>query len=451
MIKQKHLVSIIIRTKNEENWIASCLNSVVNQSYKNFEIILVDNGSKDKTVEIAKKFNVKILNIKKFKPGRAINYGIKKSKGDVVVCLSGHCIPVNADWLKNLIKDLKKKDVAGVYGRQEPLSFSSDLDKRDLFYTFGLDKKIQKNDTFFHNANSAFLKKTWKKFPFDETVSNIEDRVWGEVVINSGKKIVYEPRASVFHYHGIHHDQNPERAKNVVRIMETLKSTSTYQKSIFRKKAKVLTIIPIRGKTTFVNESSLLELAIKSSLIKNFKNDIIVLTDNKNTANLAKSFKNVNVLMRPVFLSSKFVSDQELLSFALKELEKKNKIYDLVVSIKETYPFRNQKLITNMISSLLNNNFDTIIAAKYEERKVWQTDSKNKAKISSENFVPRDLKNYKNLISLFGLCCVTKTWTIKSGDILKNKNVGIYNVKDILTSIEVRDKMGIDLVKKIKF
>ena len=182
MIKQKHLVSIIIRTKNEENWIASCLNSVVNQSYKNFEIILVDNGSKDKTVEIAKKFNVKILNIKKFKPGRAINYGIKKSKGDVVVCLSGHCIPVNADWLKNLIKDLKKKDVAGVYGRQEPLSFSSDLDKRDLFYTFGLDKKIQKNDTFFHNANSAFLKKTWKKFPFDETVSNIEDRVWGEVV-----------------------------------------------------------------------------------------------------------------------------------------------------------------------------------------------------------------------------------------------------------------------------
>ena len=61
------------------------------------------------------------------------------------------------------------------------------------------------------------------------------------------------------------------------------------------------------------------------------------------------------------------------------------------------------------------------------------------------------LKNYKNLISLFGLCCVTKTWTIKSGDILKNKNVGIYNVKDILTSIEVRDKMGIDLVKKIKF
>ena len=173
--------------------------------------------------------------------------------------------------------------------------------------------------------------------------------------------------------------------------METLKSTSTYQK-VYLEKAKVLTIIPIRGKTTFVNESSLLELAIKSSLIKNFKNDIIVLTDNENTANLAKSFKNVNVLMRPVFLSSKFVSDQELLSFAVKELEKKNKIYDLVVSIKETYPFRNQKLITNMISSLLNNNFDTIIAAKYEERKVWQTDSENKTKISSENFVPRDLK-----------------------------------------------------------
>ena len=45
-------VSIIIRTKNEEKWIKSCLNSLVSQTYDNYEIILVDNESTDDTLQI---------------------------------------------------------------------------------------------------------------------------------------------------------------------------------------------------------------------------------------------------------------------------------------------------------------------------------------------------------------------------------------------------------------
>ena len=56
-MKNKPLVSIIIRTKNEQNWIDSCLKSIFNQSYKKFEIILVDNNSTDNTTKIAKKFH----------------------------------------------------------------------------------------------------------------------------------------------------------------------------------------------------------------------------------------------------------------------------------------------------------------------------------------------------------------------------------------------------------
>ena len=54
----KDLVSIIIRSKDEEKWIGSCLKSIFNQNYNNFEVILVDNYSKDKTISIAKKFNI---------------------------------------------------------------------------------------------------------------------------------------------------------------------------------------------------------------------------------------------------------------------------------------------------------------------------------------------------------------------------------------------------------
>jgi len=48
--------SIIIRTKNEEKWISICLNAIFKQDYKNFEVIIVDNCSTDKTVEKAKTF-----------------------------------------------------------------------------------------------------------------------------------------------------------------------------------------------------------------------------------------------------------------------------------------------------------------------------------------------------------------------------------------------------------
>ena len=178
-MKKKPKVSIIIRTKNEERWIEPCLQKIFRQKFRNFEVILVDNASRDKTVLKAKKYPVKVIKIKNFLPGKAINFGIKKSKGSIIVCLSAHCIPVDDYWLTKLVGNLKNSKIAGVYGRQKPLSYSSDFDKRDLLNLFGPDKKIQKKDTFFHNANSAFKKSLWKKIPFDEKTQHIEDRIWG--------------------------------------------------------------------------------------------------------------------------------------------------------------------------------------------------------------------------------------------------------------------------------
>ena len=81
--------------------------------------------------------------------------GFKEAKGDYLICLSAHCIPKDNKWLENLVEGLEEEDVTGIYGKQIPTSSSHYLDKRDLFLTFGNDKIIQQNDSFFHNANSA--------------------------------------------------------------------------------------------------------------------------------------------------------------------------------------------------------------------------------------------------------------------------------------------------------
>ena len=72
---EKELISIIVRTKNEERWIESCLERIYDQKKVKFEIVIVDNYSTDKTIKIVNKFlkqnkNIKIVKIKKFLPGK---------------------------------------------------------------------------------------------------------------------------------------------------------------------------------------------------------------------------------------------------------------------------------------------------------------------------------------------------------------------------------------------
>ena len=220
------MISVVIRTKNEERWIRQCLTAVSLQTYRPLEIILVDNNSTDGTVAIAKQLGCRILSIddRDFTYGRALNRGIEVAKGDLVAVLSGHCIPLNEKWLSCFSAAFSDEMVAGVYGRQEPLPDSDPFDKRDLWTTFGLERRVQTKDIFFHNANSIILRRVWDEVPFDAEISGVEDRDWAKKVLGRGYRIIYEPSASVYHHHGIHQGRNVERAERVVRVIELIQN-----------------------------------------------------------------------------------------------------------------------------------------------------------------------------------------------------------------------------------
>jgi len=440
------LVSIIIRTKNEEKWISSCLKSVFKQEYQNIEVIVVDNESTDRTVIKAQEFPIKLVEIKKFLPGKAINDGIRASSGEYIVCLSGHCVPVNNQWLGNLIKDLNDPNVAGVYGRQEPLSFTSDLDKRDLLTVFGRDKKIQVKDSFFHNANSAFRREVWGQYPFDEHVTNIEDRVWGELVISKGFNIIYEPDSSVYHWHGIHQDLNPDRAKNIVRILEgldTISATSNHQKP---RDLKILAVIPVRGESRLMNNSPLLERTIKSAKSSKFITDVVVATDSQQTKSLAKSLGADAPFIRPDKLSEEYVDIFDIVEYTIDWLEQQKKHYDLVVLLEEIYPFRADNTIDNMIEKLVSEGYDTIVAGKLELRGIWTERLNNIELFESEEglTMPSALKESKNIIGLLGLCCITHVASLRNNLVFSGK-VGIFKINDPLSVVSVRNDQELKL------
>jgi len=427
-------ISVIVRTKNEEKWISSCLDSISRQRYRNFEVILVDNCSTDQTVEKAKKFDIeRIISIDDFLPGLAINLGIRVSSGEYIVCVSGHCIPVNEFWLENLLRNFDSTEVAGVYGRQEPMSFTNDLDKRDLINLFGLDKRVQIKDSFFHNANSMIRRDVWEKIPFDEKVTNIEDRVWAQAVLENGYKIVYEPEASVYHYHGIHQERNIIRAKKVVRILESLAKGD--QVSPILSGLNIIAIIPASGKVKMFNGRPLIEYTIKSAKESKYISDVIVATDNEEYKEISEERGARAPFLRPKFLSYNYVELIKIYHYTLDKLRKDGIFPDIIVMLEQEHPFRPPQFIDNLVELLFSGNYDTVFAARPEFKPCWGKYNDKYARLD-KGAMPTTFKD-PMYISLLGLGCVTHPGLIYEEKKLGDK-IGILEINNFYSNIEIK-------------
>lgn len=429
------LLSIIIRTKNEERWISQCLGAVFSQDYKNFEVILVDNESTDRTVEKAKQFPIqKIVTCKEYRPGKALNLGILEAKGEYIVCLSGHCIPVNNQWLDKLLQNFSDPKVAGVYGRQEPMSFTSPVDKRDLAIVFGLDRKVQIKDSFFHNANSMIRANLWREIPFDDQVTNIEDRIWARALLQKGSKIVYEPEASVYHHHGIHQNLNLERCASVVQVLESIDQDYRY-KAVDIEALNVVALIPLRGPLQYLNGKPLLAYTMERARESKGIKKIIVATDDPKTAEVAKELGAEVPFLRDPALSKDFVDLLQVFQYSLEQLEARKIFPDLLVTLEVTFPFRPRGLLDGMLSKFSKGGFDSLVAVRRENRGIWKKQNGGFVQVE-EGITPRAFKQ-PTYVELRGVALMTHPEFLREGDFYGN-NVGIYEIDNPTSSIEVR-------------
>jgi len=107
-------VSIIVPVKNGEQNIENCLNAIFKQTIDPLEVIIVDGYSTDRTIEIVKKFPVKIFYENYGTVGGARRVGVENAIGTYVAFTDSDCIP-KLDWLENLIKEFNE-DIVGVGG-----------------------------------------------------------------------------------------------------------------------------------------------------------------------------------------------------------------------------------------------------------------------------------------------------------------------------------------------
>jgi 2-desacetyl-2-hydroxyethyl bacteriochlorophyllide A dehydrogenase len=197
-------ISVVIRTFNEEKFLPDLLDALNLQFFQDFETIVVDSGSMDRTREIAARKANKLLPIEShdFTFGHSLNVGIQAAAGKYIAIISAHTLPFNPDWLGKLTEPLHDNNTAMVYGRQLGGKSSKFSETQDMRRTFGPKRAVLRPPRFFaNNANSAVRKDLWQQHPFDEGLLGLEDIEWAKYWMERNYQVVYEPAAALFHIH----------------------------------------------------------------------------------------------------------------------------------------------------------------------------------------------------------------------------------------------------------
>lgn len=217
-------VSIVFLTLNGlSDHFEETLNTVFGQKTKyKYEIIVIDSGSTDGTLDFVKKNQeIKLYEILKseFGHGKTRQLGVNYAKGDYVVFLTQDATPANEYWLDYLIGNFAAKDVVGVCGKILPrndasvlkkISVNNDLSGRNekiIAYIENYDEfkksdywKKRLNYYFFNDISSAVR----RSFVIENPIPDVffaEDLEFAKIALGKGKKIVFEPMSVVYHSH----------------------------------------------------------------------------------------------------------------------------------------------------------------------------------------------------------------------------------------------------------
>jgi len=199
----KPTCSIVIRAYNEEKHIGRLLTGIFQQTVRDVQVILVDSGSTDSTVDIAGQFPVEVVHIKPedFSFGYSLNQGIARCKADIVVFASAHVYPVYPDWLEKLIHPFEKPQVAVTYGKQRGME-TTKFSEHIIFQQWFPDHSVKRQDhPFCNNANAAIRRELWEQHPYDENIPALEDLAWANWAQKQGYQIAYVSEAEIIHVH----------------------------------------------------------------------------------------------------------------------------------------------------------------------------------------------------------------------------------------------------------
>jgi rhamnosyltransferase len=208
------VISVVIPVKNGGQDLARCLDAIRAQRIEvPVEIVVVDSGSTDDSVTIARSHDAVVHEIPadEFSHGASRNIGADLASGDTLVFISQDAYPVDERWLVHLTTPLGlDPGLAGVYGRQFAHEGATPPEEYFLDFLYGSERRRQSassaaelsmDTTLFSNVNAAIPRNIWSAHPFVGDIIMSEDQEWSRRMLLEGYALAYEPKAAVRHSH----------------------------------------------------------------------------------------------------------------------------------------------------------------------------------------------------------------------------------------------------------
>jgi len=196
-------VSVIIPAWNEQVGIVRTIKSILQSNYKNFELIIVNDGSSDKTDQMVNFFinnydgNIQIKYFKKENGGKAsaLTLGIKNATGEIVITTDADCA-VDDEAIKNLVKHFSRKDVMAVAGNVRvgnSKNIIGSIQKLEYLYGFYFKRADSLLNSVYivGGAAAAYRKEVFEILGYFDTNIITEDIEYSTRILNAGYKICY--------------------------------------------------------------------------------------------------------------------------------------------------------------------------------------------------------------------------------------------------------------------
>jgi len=212
-------VSVVIPVRNGAPEIRACIEAILGQAAPPREIIAIDSGSTDETLDIIREYpRVSLVTISpdEFNHGETRNLGARLATSSFVLMTVSDARAVSNTWIENLVAGMTDDNVAGVCGTQvvpherdkNPVEWFRPQSKpvmsryefNDPAEFLALTAEEKRRVCAWDNVTALYRREILLEIPFPKTTL-AEDLLWAREAIMAGRALVYNPKARVFHYH----------------------------------------------------------------------------------------------------------------------------------------------------------------------------------------------------------------------------------------------------------
>ncbi len=365
-------VTVYMPSYNYAHYVEEAIESVLNQTFQDFELLIFNDGSTDNTKEILKKYEnnpkIKIFHQENLGFPKTCNKALQMAQGEYIIRLDADDV-FDENILLILSKTLDDKPNIGlVY----PDYF--EMDEKGKFKGVVIRKKLGEEtkllDLPAHGACTMIRKKYLKEIGGYNEDIKCQDGY--DLWIRFIQK--YKPcniNLPLFHYRK-HSGSVTAQSKKILETRKEIKENFVEKKDLnkkscliipIRKKSKVYDNLPLKK----INNKHLMEY-ITEEAVKSKADKVVMVTESEDIAEVARKKENVEVIIRPEELAAPGMPIEPTVNFVLNKLKEQNFSPNIIGVLFYTSPLIKSKHLNEAINTLLIYEADSVVGVRENPR-----------------------------------------------------------------------------------